>query len=223
MANLVTKKVSTVAGTGAEEYYYKNQKVGEPVNPNSPWDLQLVKDALFVASSGNHQILKLDLATNKLTRFAGNGKEALETGSLLSASFSQPSGLGFQGDSLFVVDPEASAVRVIDLKQQVVSTLLGQGLFKFGDVDGPLASAKLQHSMAVLPVAGFVFIADSYNGKIKAIDLARKTISTVAAGFDEPNDILLIGKTLYVTETNKHKIWAINLTTNTKTEVVIQK
>ena len=68
-----------------------------------------------------------------------------------TACFAQPSGLALdpQGRHLYVADSETSAVRRIDLATGAVTTLLGAGLFAFGDVDGPLEEARLQHPLGV--------------------------------------------------------------------------
>lgn len=221
VANLATKQVTTLAGDGTMGKYFGSQMVGQSVNPNSPWDLQIANGQLYVANSGNHQILSLNLKEGILKRFAGSGKESIDNGTLEKSSFSQPSGISYQGDSLFIADAEASAVRIINLKTNTVSTILGKGLFHFGDVDGKIETAKIQHNMAVLPYKGFVLVADTYNGKIKSIDLARGTISTIASGFDEPNDLLVADGYLYVTETNNNKLWRINLSDNSKKEIVV--
>ena len=57
-------------------------------------------------------------------------------GPLDTASFAQPSGLVVHEDYLYVVDSETSALREIHLKQNVVNTLVGKGLFDFGDRSG---------------------------------------------------------------------------------------
>ncbi|MFY8033096.1 MAG: hypothetical protein ACOVMN_01170, partial [Flexibacteraceae bacterium] len=150
-----------LAGDGTMGKYFGSKMIGEAVNPNSPWDLQVANGQLFVANAGNHQILSLNLKEGILKRFAGSGKEAIDNGTLEKSSFSQPSGIAYQGDSLFIADAEASAVRVINLKTNTVSTIFGKGLFHFGDVDGKIETAKIQHNMAVLPYKGFVLVADT--------------------------------------------------------------
>ena len=96
-----------------------------------------------------------------------------------TACFAQPSGLALdpQGRHLYVADSETSAVRRIDLATGAVSTLLGAGLFAFGDVDGPLEEARLQHPLGVClwpddPHGGRrLLVADTYNHRVKRIDL----------------------------------------------------
>lgn len=216
VADLAQRRVSTVAGDGKTHYYKAEQAWDEPVQPNSPWDLLLHQDALYIANAGNHQILKMDLATQKIYRFAGSGSEALQNGSLREAAFNQPSGLAAFGDLLFVADPEASAIRQIDLRKGEVSTLLGKGLFDFGDRDGAAEKALLQHALGLYYHEGQLYIADTYNHKIKKFDLKNNRVSTLVAGLDEPNDVLLLNGQLWVTDTHHHQILKIDLKSNEK-------
>ena len=45
-----------------------------------------------------------------------------------------------------------------------VETLIGEGLFKFGDVDGAYPAARLQHCIGVGYHSGFVYVAGWENG-----------------------------------------------------------
>lgn len=215
--------VSTAAGTGELEYYFHDDKRQEPVNPNSPWDLLLHGDRLFVASAGNHQVLRMDLATEQVYRFAGSGREALTDGSLDEAAFNQPSGLASRGGVLYVADAEASAIRSVDLKTGIVRTVLGRGLFDFGDVDGPMDDALLQHCVGLEVIGHDIYIADTYNGKVKVLDLERKRVRTLADGLHEPNDLLYLNGQLWVTSTNSHQLFKVDLSSGEKEEVRVGK
>ncbi|WP_187261177.1 thioredoxin-like domain-containing protein [Pontibacter beigongshangensis] len=220
--DLQQKQVTTVAGTGELGYYFLDDKIGKPVNPNSPWDLILMGNDLYIANAGNHQILRLDTGTNKAYRFAGSGREALTDGHLLEAAFNQPSGLALQGDVLYIADAEASAIRTLNLKSGLVLTLVGWGLFDFGDVDGPAEEALLQHCVGVEAVDHNIYIADTYNGKVKVLDLKQKRVSTLANGFSEPNDILYLAGKLWVTSTNSHQLFTVDPHTGEKEEVLVK-
>ncbi|PSR54953.1 hypothetical protein AHMF7605_16295 [Adhaeribacter arboris] len=214
--NLTTNEVTTVAGTGELDYYFFAESLDEPVNPNSPWDLVLEGNTLYIASAGNHQILIMDLATQTVRRFAGTGREALADGSLLEAAFNQPSGLALQAGILYVADAEASAIRAIDLNKGTVQTLIGTGLFDFGDVDGDADAALLQHTMGLAVYQNQLYIADTYNGKIKVLNLETNRVQTLVAGLDEPNDVKLIDTILWITDTNHHQLLKVDLTTGEK-------
>ncbi|RDC66024.1 thioredoxin-like domain-containing protein [Adhaeribacter pallidiroseus] len=214
--DLKTDQVTTIAGTGELSYYFFEDSLDAPVNPNSPWDLVIEDETLYIASAGNHQILKMDLKTESVWRFAGTGREALADGTLLEAAFNQPSGLALHNGILYIADAEASAIRAIDLNNRLVSTLIGTGLFDFGDVDGDLDGAQLQHAMGISFHQNQIYLADTYNGKIKAINLDNNRITTILAGLDEPNDVTFIDDKMWVTDTNHHQLIKVDLSTGEK-------
>jgi DNA-binding beta-propeller fold protein YncE len=222
-ADLGSRKVETVAGDGEMGYYFLNDKWDEAVKPNSPWDLLIEGDFMYIASAGNHQVLKMDLGTNKVTRFAGSGREALTDGNLREAAFNQPSGLTKIGNTLYVADPEASAVRAINLQNSTVATPVGKGLFDFGDKDGDTDDALLQHCVGVAANNGKIYIADTYNGKVKILDLKNKRVSTLLAGLNEPNGLLFMDDELWVTDTNNHQLVKVNLKSSEKRIIPISK
>ncbi|RAU84426.1 thioredoxin-like domain-containing protein [Pontibacter arcticus] len=220
--DLVQQQVSTVAGTGELDYYFMEDKLDEPVNPNSPWDLLIAGNDMYIASAGNHQILRMNLATEKVYRFAGNGREALADGPLREAAFNQPSGLARNNQVLYVADAEASAIRTINTETGMVLTPLGRGLFDFGDVDGHVDDALLQHCVGLEVIDSHVYIADTYNGKIKVLDLQRNKVYTLASGLSEPNEVLYLNGKLWVTSTNSHQLFKVDPTTGEKEEVILQ-
>ncbi|MBC3540553.1 thioredoxin-like domain-containing protein [Rufibacter sediminis] len=220
--DLVQKQVKTVAGTGELSYYFFHEEIGVPVNPNSPWDLVIDGNQLYIASAGNHQILRMDLHTEKVYRFAGTGREALADGTLPEAAFNQPSGLTLIDHTLYVADPEASAVRAVHLEKGRVSTLIGRGLFEFGDEDGYFDEAYLQHCMGITAHNGNLYLADTYNGKVKELNLAKERIKTIVGGLDEPNDVLFHNGFLWITNTNAHQLWKVNLETGEREIVAIK-
>lgn len=223
IVDLLEKVVLTAVGTGELGYYFNQDKYDEPVIPNSPWDLALAGDVMYIANAGNHQILKMDLRTETIWRFAGTGREALVNGPLRESSFNQPSGLALAGNLLYVADAEASAIRVIDVAAGTVNTLVGHGLFDFGDLDGAAHVAQLQHVMGLTVWQNHLYLADTYNGKIKVLDLERKRVKTLVGGLDEPNDVEFINGFLWVTDTNHHQLLKINLETGEKHLVPIRQ
>ncbi|WP_162054443.1 thioredoxin-like domain-containing protein [Pontibacter pamirensis] len=220
--DLEQRHVSTAAGTGELDYYFMDNKVDVPVNPNSPWDLLLLEDNIYIANAGNHQILRMDLSTEEVYRFAGNGHEALADGHLLKAAFNQPSGLANNGPVLYVADAEASAIRTVHTNTGMVLTPLGKGLFGFGDVDGHVDDALLQHCVGLDIIDSNVYIADTYNGKIKMLNMSRLRVHTVTDGLSEPNDVLFLNGQLWVTSTNSHQIFKVEPHTGEKEELVVQ-
>src|SRR5205823_6240361 len=104
--DLKAHKVQTVAGTGRQGI--NRRTGGDPlqISLNSPWDLYLHVNTLFIAMAGHHQIWTLDLRDGMLAPYAGNGREDIMDGSLENSSFAQPSGLTADAKNLFVADSE---------------------------------------------------------------------------------------------------------------------
>ncbi len=211
-----TRTVTTVAGTGELGY----RKLSEDEQPaksfalRSPWDLLRVGDTIYVALAGSHQIAAFDPKRGTLRLFAGNGHEARADGSLSDASFAQPSALATDGKEIFVLDSETSSVRAIDPQKGEVRTIVGRDLFVFGDVDGDSATARLQHPIGMTFAAGAIWVADSYNSKIKRVDPRTGETHTLLGGadrrdLDEPAGLSAGADALFVADTNHHRVLSL--------------
>jgi DNA-binding beta-propeller fold protein YncE len=178
----------------------------------SPWDLALKQGILIVAMAGAHQIWVIDLLHDRAYPYAGTGEEAKRDGQVNESAFAQPSGLAIDRDTLYVADAEGNAIRSVVLPPvNSVTTLAGGDLFEFGDQDGTGDAVRLQHPLGVAVARGVVFIADTYNHKIKTLVPTSGPVSTFAAGFHEPGGISIAAGTLFVADTNNHEIKTIDL------------
>jgi len=232
--NLKTEIVSTIAGTGVQGAPLQGQSIAISAALSSPWDVQLVGDQLYFANAGTHQIGTVDLKQKIVSRFAGTGQEALVNGLRTEGAFAQPSGLSYGEDKLFLADSETSSIRSVRIdKAGFIATYVGTGLFDFGDKDGRGKEALLQHPLGVSYSKGKIYIADSYNDKIKTLDLKTQEVAVVQASANivcddascsklwEPAGVIEVGNSLYVSDTNNHRILKIDLITE-KTEIFIQ-
>jgi sugar lactone lactonase YvrE len=219
--DLASGQVTTLAGTG-ELGRRLHQGTARKTALRSPWDLCAADGTVFIAMAGAHQIWRLDPASGDLRPHAGSGAEAIDDGPLTHATLAQPSGLTLGGDRLYFADAESSAIRRADLTEDGrVETLVGTGLFDFGDRDGIGDGVRLQHPLAVAWHAGRVLVADSYNGKLKTLDPASRACTTLevrVAGsesgespFSEPGGLTLNGDLLYVADTGNHRVVRVPL------------
>ena len=226
--DLKTKSVKTVAGTGKQAYNRNVSGKGIKIGLNSPWDVLLIPGtrSLAIAMAGPHQIWQYNIDKDIVGSWAGSGIENIVDGSLNSAAFAQPSGLATDGKSLFVADSEVSGVRAIDLtnRSHRVQSIVGQGLFEFGDIDGKGPAVRLQHCLGLAFGDSSLYIADTYNNKIKICDPASRSVTSFVgtgkpgiqdnpAQFDEPGGISLAEGVLFVADTNNHAIRAIDIAT----------
>lgn len=261
--DLTKKQVTTIAGIGKqadnawpglEEAQLTSRVPDRWVGPpkttgiNSPWALWVHEKDLYIAMAGPHQIWKMPLDESEIGPYAGNGREDIVDGPLVPkipytagfSSFAQPSGLSSDGEWLFVADSEGSSIRAVPFDptkevRTVIGTaeLPGGRLFDFGDIDGPKERAKLQHALEVVYSDGKIYVADTYNNKIKVVDAKSGEVKTIAgsgspgttddpATFDEPAGLALVGETLYVADTNNHLIRTIDLATQKVATLTIE-
>jgi len=189
----------------------------------SPWDLALRTGILIVAMAGSHQLWVIDLLHDQAYPYAGTGEEARRDGAVNHATFAQPSGLAVSGKTLFVADAESNAIRAVELPPaNTVTTIAGGDLFEFGDQDGNGDAVRLQHPLGLAARDGRVFIADTYNHKIKLLEPSSGKVSTFAAGFHEPGGVSIAGNTLFVADTNNHAIRTVDLSTRQATTLPIR-
>ncbi len=227
--------VQTIAGIGQ----IGHRRMGGPPRQsalNSPWDLAVDGDTLYIAMAGTHQIWAMRLPDGPVNPFAGAGPEDIRDGPLRQAFLAQPMGLALAGDRLYFADAEDQAVRWADLSGDApqVHTVVGTGLFDFGDKDGQGNAVRLQHCQAVAVHDGQVYVADTYNSKIKRIDPATRECTTwlgkttprsgevlphdhvddptaAAVEFDEPAGLSVGDGRLYIADTNQHRIVVADL------------
>ena len=186
----------------------------------------------------NPQVPENELATAQILVTLNGPTRIVEIkdGARMQAKFAQPSGLTTDGKSLFVADSETSSIRQLPLvadPEARVKTLVGRSLFVFGDVDGPgqvaedapaaKPEARVQHALGVVHVNGKLYVADTYNSKVKAFDLKSGELTTLVSGrpmgmfgpavLNEPGGISYASGKLYVADTNAHRIRVVDLKT----------
>jgi thiol-disulfide isomerase/thioredoxin len=212
---LATGEVRTVAGTGRPWRSTVDDHAHDAVSVDlsSPWDLAWYDERVVVAMAGIHQLWWFDPVKRTTGVYAGTTVEALRDGPLPDVWLAQPSGLSVSADGrrLWLVDSETSALRHVE--DGVLHTVVGQGLFDFGHVDGPAGEALLQHPLGVCALPdGSVLVADTYNGAVRRYDPAAGTVSTLADGLAEPSDLVpgLDGGVLVV-ESAAHRLTPLDV------------
>lgn len=215
------------------------------------------QEILLIAMAGCHQIWALFFqdttwwgkevfTAGTCANIAGSGTEANRNNFYpRSASFAQPSGLTYcpKLDEVFIADSESSSVRSLSLKTGRVSAVVGgsktpDDLFSFGDIDGNGFNVKLQHPLGVAwhDKSESLFVADSYNHKIKIVNTTVKSciayigtgkpgklISGLKSQLNEPGG-LCVGtdqNKLYIADTNNHSVKVLDFRTAMITELTL--
>ncbi len=227
VVDLAARAVTTVAGTGVQGFERDASGPGPEIALSSPWDVVAHAGKVYIAMAGSHQLWVYDSASGQVGPYAGTGREALLDGPLRQAAMNQPSGIDSDGTVLYFADAEASAIRTADLDPDgEVRTIVGVGLFDFGDVDGTGDKVRLQHALGVTVADdGLLYVADTYNNKIKRINpTTRESVTFLGTGepgfadggealFYEPGGIDYADGKLYIADTNNHAIRVADLAT----------
>ena len=185
----------------------------------SPWDVAWwpAIERVVVSAAGVHLLLAYDPVADTAEILAGTTVEGLRDGPALDGWLAQPSGLAVDGDHVWFVDAETSALRYLDV-DGTLHTAVGEGLFDFGLVDGPIATARMQHPLGVhvLP-NGTVAVADTFNGAVRAYnrnagDPNTGRLTTLATGLAEPSGLVTIDGTVLVVESAGHRLTPLRTT-----------
>ncbi len=180
----------------------------------NPYDIAVDEERIVIALAGSHEIVIYDRKTLKLLESYGNRFEALRDGSADSCQLAQPSGLAAMDETLYFVDAESSSLRKIENGK--ITTLIGEGLFTYGDSDE--GELLLQHPQGLCPGiigdgcgGGRLFIADTFNNKVKAYFPYDNSMRTLLEGLNEPGGIAKKGCELFIANTNAHEIVVFDL------------
>ena len=106
----------------------------------------------------------------------------------------------------------------------------------FGDVDGSGEAVRLQHPLGIEFHEGVLYIADTYNNKVKKVFPGTQTVQTFLGSgeagnreggpdevrFYEPGDVSMAAGKLYVADTNNHAIRVADLDTGAVTTLELQ-
>jgi hypothetical protein len=170
---------------------------GGPFNKallNTPKSVVLAKDGtLFILDQKNQRIRKVDPTTNVITTVAGAGPRENDAQSgidPLQAKFNfdndptpSPSGALTIDDEgrLYVSDGTSNRIRRIDFAKNVIETIAGTGVAGFSGDNGPATEAQINNAKDLeFGPDGKLYVADTDNHRVRAIDLTTGVINTVA-------------------------------------------
>ncbi|MBI4603262.1 MAG: hypothetical protein HY721_15015 [Planctomycetes bacterium] len=227
MAGAVVRKVdrstgliSTVAGAG-EPGYSGDGGPAARAKLRQPHSIALDgKGGLYVADIGNHRIRRVDLEKGTIETPPGCDftPPAREKG------LAGPRALHILDGVLWIAFREGNSVWRMDLATGRLEHVAGSG--EKGHVDGPGREARFDGPKGIVATRTAVYVADTENHAIRAIDPRARTVTTVAGGargfggdggpalearLDRPHGIcqgisILTLETLYVGDTNNHRV-----------------
>ncbi len=138
---------------------------------------------VYIADTMNHRVRMVEAETGFIRTIAGTGQPRFsgDGGPAVSAGLHDPSGIVIGRDHrLYIADQSNNRVRVVDLKTGTISTLSGNGIAAYNGDQIPAVGASLAgpSGLAFGP-DDQLYIADTFNGRIRAVDLKTGLIETV--------------------------------------------
>lgn len=138
---------------------------------------------LYIADTMNHRIRRVDAASGRITTIAGVGQPRFsgDGGPAEAAGLNEPSALAITASSiLYVADQNNNRVRAIDLHTGLIRTVAGTGAATYnGDGIPAIEAALAGPSGLAVGADGTLFIADTFNGRIRSVDPGTGMIQTV--------------------------------------------
>jgi streptogramin lyase len=182
--NLATGVITTVAGTG-QDGYGGDGGPATAARLNRPRFLVIAPDgSLIIADTANYRVRRVDPA-GVITTIAGNGERGYsgDGGPATAARLDDPRGLAFDdAGNLYVSNAEGSPVPSVRriAPGGVITTVAGGRPAGFAGDGGPAVDARLHEPRSIAVWRSTLYIADSMNDRIRAVDLRTGLIRTVA-------------------------------------------
>lgn len=194
---------------------------------------------LYIADTMNHRVRRVDAKTGQISHVAGTGQARYsgDGGPAAKAAINEPTGLAVNDESLYIADQSNNRVRRVDLATGVITTVAGDGTAAYSGDQVPATEASLAGPSGVaLGADGLLYVADTFNSRIRSVDPITGQIATVAGdggsyryqGPEEPNSpsmsrpaAIAVGGDgrVYLTDSDSHLIRVWDGRTNTITRL----
>jgi hypothetical protein len=195
---------------------------------------------IYIADTHNQRIRKVDASTGVITTVAGSGSLGFngDNGLATSASLANPYGIAVDGvGNIYIADTSNNRIRKINISTGIITTVAGNGNFGFSGDNGPATSASLSVPYGVIvDSAGNIYIADSFNNRVRKVDASTGVITPVAGngtgGFSGDNGPATSASlyiptsvsvdsagNIYIADSNNNRIRKVNASTGIITTV----
>ncbi len=167
-------------------------------------------NTVCIATAGDNRIWAYDLGDRSLRLLAGSGAMELTDGEGAAAAFVGPSALSIVQQILYVCDEAGSAIRSVHLRTRQVSTLVGQGAWRFGNIEGSRADALLQQPQAIAldGTSPVLWVADSGNDQLRTLRLGGGELSTISLPqrLHSPAGLAVFSGVIWIADTDAHAV-----------------
>ncbi|MBI5193201.1 MAG: hypothetical protein HZA08_07140 [Nitrospirae bacterium] len=236
--NLQNYSVGTFVGipfqSGSTDGSYEVAKL------NSPSDVDVIGDYIYITEVSNHTIRKINWYTGEVVTLAGNApNQGTSDGLGDTSTFNTPGGIIKEGNILYVADTYNSTIRMINIITGEVSTLSGTpGVPGTADSSESPALFSSPTDIIIDESKENIYIIDTDNNVVRRMNIASGEVRTFAgypgsagtldgvgrnARFNAPTRGVRSGDMLYIADTGNHVIRAVNTVTAEVTTVAGEK
>jgi len=176
-----TGVIITVAGSG-ENGYDGDEKSAVEAALNTPSAVAAAPNGdIYIADTLNYRVRMIEARTGLIHTIAGDGTpgdadNVGDGGPATSAHLNMPSDVAIERESgdIYIADMHHNRIRRVDAKTRTITTVAGTGTWGYSGDGGPAIEATLAGPAGVAVVAEgrgkvTVFIADYYNGHVRAV------------------------------------------------------
>ena len=182
--NHATGRITTVAGNAYEGYFGDNGPATDAELSNPSGVALDANGDLFIADSSNNAVREVNHTTGTITTVAGNGYGGYfgDNGPATDANLNYPTAVAVDsGGDLFIADSNNAAVREVNHASGAITTVAGNGYGGYFGDNGPATDAELSNpSNIAVDSAGDLFIADTYNNRVRGVNSSTGLITTLA-------------------------------------------
>ncbi len=225
-----TRVIITIAGSG-KNGYDGDEKPAVEAALNWPNAVATARNGdIYIADTLNNRIRMIDHATGYIHPVAGDGETGGDGpvgdgGPAVDAHLFMPSDVQVaKNGDIYIADMHHNRVRKVDAVTRIISTIAGTGMFGAAGDDGPAAQASLAGPAGLALVESApgrltIFIADSFNGAVRAVDVGGVMRNVSGEGrvkFGAPSRVAFAPGTqwLYVADSSNHQVVALNIPTS---------
>ena len=192
---LVTGNVLPVAGSGSATGPILDGNPATSASLDRPAGVALDGAGnLYIADTGHNRIRVVSASSGIISTLAGNGTAAYGGDGFVSnstaVSLNAPGGVAVDGaGNVYIADTGNNVVRKITASTGIITTIAGTGATGSGGDGGAATAATLNQPQGVtVDSGGVLYIADTANHRIRAVDSLTGIIATIAGnGYINPS------------------------------------
>lgn len=210
---LESGEMETVLGAGRAAYgNVEDQGGGLRTAVNAPHAVAADGDVLYVAASGQNQILRVDLRHQQVETIAGDGRCEVRDGIGVRSSLAQPLALAAMPGQLLVADAGGNAIRRLRFTDLALTTLAGSSPWEPGCRDGAGRKVRFAYPAGIAAAEDRVYVADTCNARLCVLDPYSGEVSTLQFDYPlhEPQGLSFAAGALWVADRNDHAILRID-------------